>query len=152
MGDRKMKIRRGRREDLQYLPSILMEAYTGLEEYGEKDINRARKYIEELYQEDPECFFVAEINGEIVGFIFCNRFWYSKFEHGRVGAIHEIVVLPTHRHAGIGKMLIEKAIEVLKPSKIELWVGEKNKKAIEFYEKMGFERKEKAGKWIRMVK
>ncbi|OYT60212.1 GNAT family N-acetyltransferase [Euryarchaeota archaeon ex4484_178] len=147
-----MKIRRGRREDLQYLPSILMEAYTGLEEYGEKDINRARKYIEELYQEDPECFFVAEINGEIVGFIFCNRFWYSKFEHGRVGAIHEIVVLPTHRHAGIGKMLIEKAIEVLKPSKIELWVGEKNKKAIEFYEKMGFERKEKAGKWIRMVK
>lgn len=152
MGDRKMKIRRGRREDLQYLPSILMEAYTGLEEYGEKDINRARKYIEELYQEDPECFFVAEINGEIVGFIFCNRFWYSKFEHGRVGAIHEIVVLPTHRHAGIGKMLIEKAMEELKPSKIELWVGEKNKKAIEFYEKMGFERKEKAGKWIRMVK
>ncbi len=147
-----MEIRRGKREDLQYLPKILMEAYKGLEEYGEKNIDRARKYIEDLYEEDPECFFVAEENGEIVGFIFCNRFWYSKFEHSQVGAIHEIVVLPTHRHGGIGKMLIERAMEELKPSKIELWVGEGNKKAIEFYEKLGFKRKEKAGKWVRMVK
>ncbi len=147
-----MRIRRGKREDLQYLPSILMEAYRGLEEYGEKDIEKARKYIEELYEEDPECFFVAEINGEIVGFIFCNRFWYSKFEHSQVGAIHEIVVLPAHRHEGIGKMLIERAMEELKPSKIELWVGEKNEEALRFYEKLGFKRKEKAGKWIRMIK
>jgi len=152
MGDGRMEIRRGKREDLQYLPSILMEAYQGIEEYGERNIEKARKYIEDLYEEDPNCFFVAEENEEIVGFIFCNRFWYSKFEHSQVGAIHEIVVLPTHRHEGIGKMLIERAMEELKPSKIELWVGEKNEKAIEFYEKLGFKRKEKAGKWIRMVK
>ncbi len=147
-----MIIRKGRREDLQHLPEILMEAYEGLEEYGERDLEKARKYIDELYEEDPECFFVAEDNGKIVGFIFCNRFWYSKFEHSQVGAIHEIVVLPSHRHGGIGKMLIERAMEKLKPSKIELWVGEKNEDAIKFYENMGFKRKEKAGKWIRMVK
>ncbi len=147
-----MKIRKGKREDLQYLPQILMEAYKGLEEYGERDIDRARKYIEDLYEEDPECFFVAEDNDEIVGFIFCNRFWYSKFEHSHVGAIHEIVVLPTHRHEGIGKKLIERAMEELKPSRIELWVGEGNEKAIKFYEKLGFKRKEKAEKWVRMVK
>ena len=147
-----MNIRRGKREDLQYLPQILMEAYKGMEEYGERDPERARKYIEELYEEDPGCFFVAEINEEIVGFIFCNRFWYSKFEHSQVGAIHEIVVLPSHRHEGIGKMLIERAMKELMPSKIELWVGEKNERAIKFYEKLGFKRKEKAGKWIRMIK
>ena len=147
-----MIIRKGRKEDLQYLPRILMEAYRGLEEYGEENIEKARRYIDDLYEEDPECFFVAEVDGEIVGFIFCNRFWYSKFEHAQVGAIHEIVVLPAHRHEGIGRMLIEKAIENLKPSKIELWVGEGNKKAIEFYKRLGFVEKEHAGKWIRMVK
>ncbi|EDY34177.1 hypothetical protein ABOONEI_2733 [Aciduliprofundum boonei T469] len=48
-------------------------------------------------------------------------------------------------------MLIEKAMEKLKPSKIELWVGEKNENAIKFYENLGFKRKEKAGKWVRMI-
>ena len=146
-----MEIRKGKREDLQYLPSILMESYKGLEEYGEENIEKARSYIEDLYEQDPECFFIAEEDGEIVGFIFCNRFWYSKFEHSQVGAIHEIVVVPSHQHEGIGKMLIEKAMEKLKPSKIELWVGEKNEDAIKFYENLGFKRKEKAGKWIRMI-
>lgn len=133
------------------MPHMLMEAYRGIEEYGEKDIDKARRYIEGLYQEDPECFFVAEIEGEIIGFIFCNRFWYSKFEHSQVGAIHEIVVVPAYRHEGIGKMLIEKAMEALNSSKIELWVGEKNKEAIKLYENLGFQRKEKIGKWLRMV-
>ncbi len=145
-------IRKGRREDLQFLSQILMESYRGLEEYGEENIDEARRYIEDLYEEDPECFFVAEVKGEIVGFIFCNRFWYSKFEHSQVGAIHEIVVLPSHRHEGIGRKLIEEAIRHLRPSKIELWVGEGNEKAIEFYKRLGFEEKEHAGKWIRMIK
>lgn len=146
-----MRIRRGKREDLHHLPGILMRAYQGLEEYGEENIDKARKYIEDLYEEDPECFFVAEENGDIVGFIFCNRFWYSKFEHSQVGAIHEIVVLPEHRHEGIGKRLIEMAMRELNSEKVELWVGERNKKAIKFYEKLGFRRKEKAGDWVRMV-
>ena len=151
MGDGRMKIRKGKREDLQYLPAILMESYNGLEEYGEENIEKARNYIEDLYKQDPECFFVAQENEKIVGFIFCNRFWYSKFEHSQAGAIHEIVVLPSHQHEGIGKMLIEKALDKLRPSKIELWVGEKNENAIKLYENLGFKRKEKAGKWIRMV-
>ena len=147
-----MNIRQGKREDLKFLPEILMTAYEGLEEYGEESVDKAMRYIEDLYDEDPQCFFVAEDKGEIVGFIFCNRFWYSKFEHSHVGAIHEIVVLPAHRHEGIGKELIEKAMDYLKPRKIELWVGEHNRDAIKFYEKLGFKEKETAGKWVRMIK
>ncbi len=129
-----------------------MKAYMGIEEYGEENIEKARRYLEELYDEDPECFFVCEENGEIMGFIFCNRFWYSKFEHSHVGAIHEIVVLPGHRHEGIGKKLLEEAMNYLKSKKIELWVGEHNRDAMEFYKKIGFKEKETAGKWVRMVK
>lgn len=147
-----MMIRKGRREDLQYLPEVLMKSYEGLEEYGEESIEKARRYIEELYEEDPECFFVAEENDEIVGFIFCNRFWYSKFESSHVGAIHEIVVLPSYRHEGIGNKLLQKAMEYLKPRKIELWVGLHNENALKFYKSLGFEEKGHAGKWIRMVK
>jgi len=69
-----------------------------------------------------------------------------------VGEIHEIVVLPQHRSEGLGRKLIERAMEELKPTKIELWVGEGNERAVEFYQKLGFKRKERAGKWIRMVK
>jgi len=61
------------------------------------------------------------------------------------------VVLPEHRHEGIGKRLIEMAMRELNSEKVELWVGERNKKAIKFYEKLGFKRKEKAGDWVRMV-
>ncbi len=145
-------IRKGKKEDLIELPALLMRSYEGLEEYGEESIEKARRYIEELYEEDPECFFIAEKDGKIVGFLFCNRFWYSKFEHAKVGAIHEIVVAPEHRHEGIGKALIERAMQCLNSEKVELWVGLHNEKAMKFYRSLGFVEKEKAGKWVRMVK
>jgi len=147
-----MNIREGKREDLKYLPNILMAAYEGLEEYGEESIEKARRYIDDLYEEDPKCFFVADEGGEIVGFIFCNRFWYSKFEHSQVGEINEIVVIPTHHHEGIGKELLEIAMHQLQADKVELWVGANNKNAIEFYKSIGFIEKEHTEKWIRMVK
>ncbi len=147
-----MNIRQGKREDLKFLPDILMISYEGLEEYGEENIDKARRYIEDLYDEDSNCFFVAEENGNVVGFIFCNRFWYSKFEHSHVGEINEIVVLPRLQHQGVGRELIKRAMEKLHPDKIELWVGRKNKHAIEFYKRLGFKEKEIAGEWLRMVK
>ncbi len=145
-------IRKGERRDLAHAPEILMLAYRGLEEYGEESIDKARRYLEELYEEDPDCFFVAEEDGKIAGFIFCNRFWYSKFERSQVGEIHEIVVLPEFRHEGIGRELIERAMEFLGDDKIELWVGAKNTKALDFYRKLGFEQKERVGNWVRMVR
>ncbi len=151
MGDA-MKIRRGNREDLKFLPELLMAAYSGIEEYGEESIEKARRYIDELYDEDPNCFFVAEENGDIVGFIFCNRFWYSKFEHSHVGEINEIVVVPRFHHQGVGRELIKMAMEELHTDKIELWVGRENNRAIEFYKRLGFKEKETAGEWIRMIK
>ena len=147
-----MIIREGKKEDLKFLPELLMESYKGMEEYGEESIEKARRYIDELYDEDPKCFFVAELEGEIVGFVFCNRFWYSKFEHSQVGEINEIVVMPAHHHEGIGKELLEKAMEKLQTDKVELWVGANNKNAIEFYKSIGFVEKEHTEKWIRMIK
>ncbi len=146
-----MIIRKGKKEDLQFLPGILMDAYVDIEEYGEESLEKARRYIEDLYEEDPECFFVAEADGKIAGFIFCNRFWYSKFEHSKMGAIHEIVVLPAYRGQGLGKKLIETAMNFMNAENIELWVGIHNQKAVEFYRKLGFMEKEHTEKWIRMV-
>jgi len=36
-----------------------------MEEYGEESVEKARRYLEDLYEEDPDCFFVAEVNGGI---------------------------------------------------------------------------------------
>jgi len=49
---------------------------------------------------------------------------------------------------------MDKCLEYLSKynDRIELWVGEKNKKAIEFYEKLGFKIAGKSGIWIRMIK
>jgi len=72
-----------------------------------------------------------------------------------VGAIHELVILPEYRNKGIGKALVQKAIEYFKSRGLdtaELWVGDKNTQALEFYKSLGFEEKDRFNYWIRMTK
>ncbi|MGC8872380.1 MAG: GNAT family N-acetyltransferase, partial [Caldimicrobium sp.] len=80
--------------------------------------------------------------------------WVNS-EEERVLEIHEIFVIPEMRGKGIGTRLIEKLLEYGKKKGLklaELWVGEKNYKAIEFYKTLNFKETGPGGKWIRMIK
>jgi len=140
-------------ETLEKLVAIYMRGYEGMREYGGEGERYARRYLRWCWDKAREGFFVAKFGDEIAGFIVCDDDWYSKYEGRVVGAIHEFVVDREYQGHGIGRKLMEKCLEYLADKDlIELWVGEKNEKAIQFYRDYGFERVGQSGIWVRMVR
>lgn len=139
---------------LERLVEIYMRGYEGMREYGGEGESYAKRYLRWCWGKAKDGFFVAKVGDEIAGFIVCDNDWYSKYEGRTVGAIHEFVVDKKFQGKGIGHKLMEKCLEYLGKynDRIELWVGEKNKKAIRFYEEYGFRRAGQSGIWVRMVK
>lgn len=97
-----------------------------------------RAYIERA---DPsfQFYWVAEVDGRPVGIVDNARGQLKKTAHvGHLG----IWIGPDHRGLGIGRRLMEKAIEwsrALGLDKISLEVFSTNKRAIALYRKLGFE-------------
>ncbi len=148
-------IERAKREDLKDLGEIYLKGYVGLEEYSYTHPEDVRAYMEWLWRRDPEGIFVAKVEGKKVGFVAGDANWFSKRAKEKVGAVHEIVVLPEFRGMGIGKALMERVISYFREKglgTVELWVGDENFRAIEFYKKLGFEEAGRYNYWIRMVK
>lgn len=140
-------------ETLERLVEIYMSAYEGMREYGGEGESYAKRYLRWCWGKAKDGFFVAKIGDRIVGFIVCDKDWYSKYEGKTVGAIHEFAVDKAYQGHGIGHKLMDKCFEYLKDTgRIELWVGEKNYGAIKFYEKYGFKKVGQHGIWVRMVK
>ena len=148
-----MEIRRAKREEMEKILDAYMDAYSEMEKYWYRRRKDARRYVKWLFKRDADGIFVAA-EGEIVAFVASDAFWHS-FHEGKVGEIHEMFVRKNHRRKGIGKKLIKRAEEYLFSQGnriIELWVGEDNEAARKFYSKIGYEKRDKCGEWIRMVK
>jgi len=102
-----------------------------------------------LYESFPETFIVAEKDGAIVGYIMCriesgfSGIGFKPFSLSRKGHIISIAVLPEHRRKGLGRALIEEALERMgkfynaKSCYLEVRVS--NEAAINLYKKAGFE-------------
>ncbi|HCO39572.1 MAG TPA: N-acetyltransferase [Aquificaceae bacterium] len=150
-----MRIRRAENGDIKDLIEVYLQGYKGLEEYSYTHPEDVQAYLNWLFRRDVAGIWVAEEDGKIVGFVASDGNWFSKREGKVVGAIHELVILPEYRNKGIGKALVQKAIEYFKSRGLdtaELWVGDKNTQALEFYKSLGFEEKDRFNYWIRMTK
>lgn len=150
-----MKIRRADEKDMPELVRVYLEGYKGLEEYSYTHPDDVQAYLNWLFRRDVAGIWVAEEDGKIVGFLAGDGNWFSKREGKVVGAIHELVVLPEYRNKGIGKALVQKALEYFKSrglDRAELWVGDENKQALEFYKSLGFEEKDRFNYWLRMTR
>jgi len=102
-------------------------------------------FFEELLTESPETFYVAELEGKIVGYIMCRiEYGFSnlkKFGFARKGHIVSVAVLDGHRGKGLGKSLVLEAINGM----IQRGCGEaylevriSNISAIAMYQKLNF--------------
>ena len=83
---------------------------------------------------NPATSFVAEENGRIIGTILAGH-------DGRRGIFHHVVVAPDRRGQGIGRMLVESAMEALRKegiTKVLLVVFNHNENGNQFWEHMGF--------------
>ena len=150
-----MRIRRAENGDIKDLVEVYLQGYKGLEEYSYTHPEDVQAYLNWLFRRDVAGIWVAEEDGKIVGFVASDGNWFSKREGKVVGAIHELVILPEYRNKGIGKALVQKAIEYFKSRGLdtaELWVGDKNTQALEFYKSLGFEERDRFNYWIRMTK
>lgn len=93
----------------------------------------------------PETFFVAELDGSVVGYIMC-RIEYGlsllrRFGLAKKGHIISIAVLEEHRGKGIGTKLIQQALrEVRNDSGKEAYLEVRvtNEGAITLYKRLGF--------------
>ncbi|MGC8607270.1 MAG: GNAT family N-acetyltransferase [Vulcanisaeta sp.] len=103
---------------------------------------RAREYLlNAIHDSKGHLILVAEDMGKIVGVLKADireRLFYSPSIEG---AIVDFYVMPEYRRKGLGKMMLEKAIAMLRERGAQLITAEfptQNQIAINFYNKMGF--------------
>lgn len=106
--------------------------------------NFSYEQIENEVKENGSRFFIVENNEEVVAYMKLN-FDKSQTEtgHDNTLEVQRIYVLQEYKGKHIGKMLIEKAIEIGRNNNLNyIWLGvwENNINAIKFYEKRGFEK------------
>ncbi|MDL1957320.1 MAG: GNAT family N-acetyltransferase [Candidatus Desulfofervidus auxilii] len=141
------------KQNLENLIKIYLNAYKDLKAYAYTHRRNVKSYLKWLYKSDPESFFIAISDKKIIGFVAGTRFWWDK-TYGEIGEVHEIVVDKPYQGKGIGKMLMERILFFLQKyhDTIGLWVGEKNQRAIAFYQHLGFNIVGQVGRWLRMIK
>lgn len=101
---------------------------------GLNNLDDSKEGIDKFLKRNPDTCFVAIENNEIVGVIMAGN-------DGRRGFIYHTAVSPNFRHQGIGKKLVNTAMDALKANginKVALVVFDRNKDANIFWESMGF--------------
>ncbi len=134
------------------LIDIIFDAYSDFPEYGESSYKSAKRYINWLRNHSTLFDIILDKN-KPVAFLVVDGNWISSFTGEKVGEIHELAIRKNYWGKGLGKMLMDKALKHLKYlglKKVGLWVGEKNKRAIEFYKKYGFKPVRQYNQWLRM--
>ena len=94
----------------------------------------SREGIAFYLRRNPETCFTAKEGNRIIGVIMAGH-------DGRRGYIHHTAVHPEYRRKGIGRKLVEKALDALERegiNKVALVVFERNDGGNAFWEKMGF--------------
>lgn len=117
MTESSINIRPYRSEDLDTIRQITVEAFDGvsIDQAMEREFGlingrnwqwRKGRHIDVDVQREPEGIFIAEINGQIVGSITT---WQDR-EAG-IGHIPNITLVPQCRGKGLGRKLIEYALQ-----------------------------------------
>ena len=112
-----MHIRLYRTEDLPTLKEILVEAFDGvsIDQGMEREFGlinghdwqwRKARHLDADVERDPQGIFVIEIDERIVGFIST---WQDK--QAGIGYIPNIVFVPEWRGKGLGRKLIQMALD-----------------------------------------
>lgn len=114
------------------------ETYRGLMPDNILDERSEERWIQRA-KESPENKYIAFVNGKavgIIGFLPQARDFVTNKNSGEIVALY---VLKEYQKQGIGKALMETALEKISYKNVSLFVLKGNENAIGFYQKMGFD-------------
>lgn len=113
-------------------------------------------FFHSILRELPEAFIVAEISIEIVGYVMCKiEYGFSNFRKlgfVKKGHVVSIAVLEKMRGRGVGKVLMEEALNGIvsrRCDEIYLEVRTSNTPAIKMYENLNFQMKSRLRAYYR---
>jgi diamine N-acetyltransferase len=150
MGAANIRFRPCESGDLDTLRTIAYRTYdeafrhmntpADMDAYMESAFTRAR--LDEELRNPLSAFFFLYSDGALAGYMKLNEGEAQSDLRGPAGMeIERIYVLRDFQGLGLGRAMVEKALEIaLKKKKTFLWLGvwQKNENAIAFYERMGF--------------
>lgn len=141
------KIRYAKVSDARALAEIHVnswqKAYKGIipdEVLKNITVEKREKYFTKVLTERTEDDAIIFKNNEAVGFITIGK-CRDKDKTKDYGEVWGVYLLPDYWRKGVGCKLIKWGLEELRKrdyKKVTLWVLEKNSKARNFYEKIGF--------------
>lgn len=101
-----------------------------------------RRFLADLSSSSHSCLFVAERDGEVIGFLSGElREGSPAFQPKTWAAIEDIYVAPDHRSLGVGHALFEECQKWARKKGVDgvsLQVASGNARARKFYEELGF--------------
>ena len=108
--------------------------------------NYSSFFYKDLYTRFPDTFIVAEMDGELQGYIMCRieKGWSKRgrLSPARLCHVVSIAVMESYRRRGIGKALVEQAMnrgrKVYDSNEGYLEVRVSNEPAVNLYDKLGF--------------
>ncbi|SIR88331.1 Protein N-acetyltransferase, RimJ/RimL family [Peribacillus simplex] len=138
-------IRTGELEDaeavLDVQNSVISEGeyFIAVSEEFDKTPEQQRDWIRRLLENERETIIVAEINGEVIGWIGFQSENRKRMSHkGSFG----VMIRKKYRGMGIGKELIKALLEWAEANpfieKVSLGVFSTNQRAISLYKRLGF--------------
>lgn len=136
------------------LAPILQLLNTQLREHGIVLTDQALQRATQGLIEDRALgrILTARLDGELVGVAVISFLW--TLEHGGAAAwLDEVYVEPARRRDGIGRKLVEAAMQVARDSgciALDLEVDAGHEAAERLYERMGFRRHRRV-RWVRML-
>jgi ribosomal protein S18 acetylase RimI-like enzyme len=101
---------------------------------GLRSLDDSPQGIARFLKRNPHSCFVAEAGNELAGVILSGH-------DGRRGYIYHLAVRPEYRHQGLGRSLVEHALDALRKehiNRVALVVYEDNVPGNKFWESLGF--------------
>ena len=131
------KIRQAKKEDLAVCAKIIMKEFNKQGEGFSEKTSFGR--VKDLFNLNSDYCFCMELNGEIIGLVFCNKFIYAK---GDYLWIEEFAVKEGFQGKGFGQRALSYIEDIAKKKGVNVigLAAKVKERAISLYERSGFKR------------
>lgn len=139
----KIKIRKAARDDVADVVRMLADDQLGVER--EQNLNPIpQQYyaaFDEINADKNNYLIVAEVDDKIIGTLQLTLIPYLTYQGGKRALIEAVRVDGAHRGRGVGKIMLEWAINEARNQgchMVQLTSDKERQEALEFYKKLGF--------------